>query len=162
MDSSTWTYFNSDWVLSGRSAGAERYIYEPLGFIGLPILSASIFSIEFYVGYGWYRNTLSLAQCPANDVSWIEGRFKMLRCLWTANLLSSFGAIQGFPWCDDAVKPGDISCCSSIIIGILNWYQGREHVSAGIYRDVYLVLTNRYMYMYGTSNYPEVSRKLQR
>jgi beta-galactosidase len=146
--------FNRDWIFQlGDHTGAELTNFNDNEWqhIGLPhSFSIPYFlSPDFYVGFGWYRKHFNV---PANHIHSkrlfleFEAAFQVAEVFINGKKAGEHrGGYTGFSIdISDAVKAGD----NLIAVRVNNiWDPGLapragEHVfSAGIYRDVYLVVT---------------------
>ena len=155
--------FNNEWkFLLGDQHDAEAVTYNDIKWdiIGLPhSFSIPYFlSDKFYVGYGWYRKHFNVpAQWSGKRVSIeFEGAFQEAEVFVNGKPVGHhMGGYTGFSFdITDAVKGGD----NLVAVRLNNnWNselppRGGEHVfSGGIYRDVYLVVTNPiHVTWYGT------------
>jgi len=165
--------FNNEWkFILGDQQGAEAVTYNDTHWdaIGLPhSFSIPYFlSDKFYVGYGWYRKHFDVPAKWSGKRLFLEfeGAFQDAEVFVNGKIVGRhLGGYTGF-YLDitDAVKRGD----NLVAVRLNNnWNpelvpRGGEHVfSGGIYRDVYLVVTNPiHVTWYGTSvTTPEVSKE---
>ncbi len=155
--------FNRDWKFSlGDITGAAAINFDDTEWdaIGLPhSFSIPYFlSPDFYVGYGWYRKHFKVTSDDKRKRLFIEfeGAFQEAEIFVNSKKVGAHkGGYTGFSIdVTDAVKPGD----NIIAVRLNNLWNPRlapragEHVfSGGIYRDVYLVITDPvHVAWYGT------------
>ena len=154
---------NRDWrFLLGDQKGAESPDFKDGGWdaVGLPhSFSIPYFlSKDFYVGYGWYRKHLDIPSSDAGKRISIEfeGVFQDAEVFINGKPVGEHkGGYTGFDFdITGDVKPGD----NLLAVRVNNIWNPRlapragEHVfSGGIYRDVYLVVTDPlHVAWYGT------------
>ncbi len=147
----------------GDIPGAQAPAFDEAAWqsVGLPhSFSIPYFmSPDFYTGYGWYRKHLTLPRSVAGKRISLEfdGVFQEAEVFVNGrNVGSHKGGYTGF-WLDitDAARPG----ANLIAVRVNNLWNPRlapragEHVfSGGIYRNVYLVITDPlHVAWYGTS-----------
>ncbi|WP_442795958.1 glycoside hydrolase family 2 TIM barrel-domain containing protein [Pelobium manganitolerans] len=146
--------FNRDWKFKiGDHKGAEATTFKDQDWehISLPhSFSMPYFmSKDFYTGYGWYRKTFKTSSDFENKHLFLdfEGAFQDAEIFLNGERVGEHkGGYTGFSIdITDAVKSGD----NVLAVRLNNLWNSRlapragEHVfSGGIYRDVYLVVTN--------------------
>lgn len=146
--------FNADWRFKlGDVPAAKSSDFDDAAWqsVGLPhSFSIPYFrSPSFYVGYGWYRKTVSLPALPAERrlILEFEGVFQEAEVFVNGTAVGHHrGGYTGFPVdITHAVKPGR----NLIAVRVNNKWdptlapRAGEHVfSGGIYRDVWLIATN--------------------
>lgn len=146
---------NSQWKFTkGDIKGAEQVSYNDSAWesAGLPhSFSMPYFMAkDFYVGYGWYRRHLSLAETGKGRKTYLdfEGVFQVAEIYLNGSFVAKHeGGYTGFLVdISDFIKKGD----NILAVRVNNiWQSGLapragEHVfSGGIYRDVRLIQTNR-------------------
>lgn len=121
---------------------------------------------EFYVGYGWYRNTIEVPPAWSGKRVHLEfdGAFQVTEVFINGKRIGEHkGGYTGFTFdLTDSLKPGN----NALAVRVNNFWNPRlaprsgEHVfSGGIYRNVRLVVTNPLQVTwYGTFvTTPEVS-----
>ena len=165
--------FNREWKFKlGDEKGAEVTAFEDKewGNVGLPhSFSIPYFeSDKFYTGYGWYRKHFDAPkdwQGKRVNIEF-EGAFQVAEVYVNGKQVGQHeGGYTGFALdITDAVKTGD----NVVAVRLNNLWKadlaprGGEHVfSGGIYRDVYLVVTDPvHVDWYGTFiTTPEVSNE---
>ncbi len=154
---------NRDWAFHlGDQRGAEQPDFQDGGWdsVGLPhSFSIPYFlSKDFYVGYGWYRRHLNVTPADAHRRFFIEfeGVFQDAEVFVNGKKVGQHqGGYTGFSFdITEAIKPGN----NLLAVRVNNIWNPRlapragEHVfSGGIYRDVYLVMTDPlHVTWYGT------------
>jgi beta-galactosidase len=146
--------FNADWRFTlGDVPGAQSPDFDDAKWeaIGLPhSFSIPYFRApSFYVGYGWYRKTLSLAAVPAGRRFSLEfeGAFQEAEVFVNGSAAGHHrGGYTGFPVeITSFLHPGK----NVIAVRVNNNWDATlapragEHVfSGGLYRDVWLTVTN--------------------
>ena len=146
--------FNAGWrFYLGDVSGAERPEFDDKTWqaIGLPhSFSIPYFqSASFYVGFGWYRKTLTLERLPAGRQVFLEfeGAFQDAEVFVNGIALARHrGGYTGFPVnLTRALRAG----ANTIAVRVNNHWDATlapragEHVfSGGLYRDVWLVQTD--------------------
>ncbi|MEO7494907.1 MAG: glycoside hydrolase family 2 TIM barrel-domain containing protein [Massilia sp.] len=146
--------FNANWrFYLGDASGAERPDFDDTKWqpVGLPhSFSIPYFqSASFYVGYGWYRKTLTLDRLdPGRQVHLeFEGAFQDAEIFVNGVALARHrGGYTGFPVnLSGALHAG----ANTIAVRVNNKWdptlapRAGEHVfSGGLYRDVWLVQTD--------------------
>jgi hypothetical protein len=153
--------FNSDWKFRlGDQPGAALTTYNDSGWnaVGLPhSFSMPYFmSSDFYIGYGWYRKHFNVPYQGRRSFLEFEGVFQEAEIFVNGRKVGNHqGGYTGFSLdITGAVQPGD----NIIAVRVNNTWNPRlapragEHVfSGGIYRDVYLVVTDQvHVAWYGT------------
>lgn len=146
--------FNAGWKFYlGDAAGAQRPSYDDAQWqaVGLPhSFSIPYFqSASFYVGYGWYRKTLTLPRLPPQRQFFLEfeGAFQDATVYVNGiELARHRGGYTGFAV---NVTPALRRGANSIAVRVNNKWdptlapRAGEHVfSGGLYRDVWLVQTD--------------------
>ena len=155
--------FNREWKFQlgdfpGAEAGAfDDGKWDPIGLphsFSLPYFGAS----RFYTGYGWYRKHFVVPEGLAGKKLSLEfeGAFQDAEIFVNGDRISEhLGGYTGFSLdISGAVKPGD----NVVAVRLNNHWNARlapragEHVfSGGIYRDVWLVVTEPlHVAWYGT------------
>ncbi len=146
--------FNSDWRFAlGDVPGAESPDFDDAKWqaVGLPhSFSMPYFRApSFYVGYGWYRKTLSLPVVPSGRRFSLEfeGAFQVAEIFVNGSPAATHkGGYTGFP-----VDITSFLHAGNNVIAVRlnnNWDatiapRAGEHVfSGGLYRDVWLTVTN--------------------
>lgn len=148
------TNFNADWRFHlGDVEGGQRPEFDDALWqaVGLPhSFSIPYFqSASFYVGYGWYRKTLTLDRLPARRQVFLEfeGAFQDAEVFVNGVMLARHrGGYTGFPVnITSALRAG----ANTIAVRVNNRWdptlapRAGEHVfSGGLYRDVWLVQTD--------------------
>ncbi|CAN5397977.1 glycoside hydrolase family 2 TIM barrel-domain containing protein [soil metagenome] len=156
--------FNREWrfnlgdVKEGQSPGLDDVTWERVGLphsFSIPYFQ----SPDFYVGYGWYRKHFNLpADAAGRRVSLeFEGAFQVAEMFVNGQRVGEHrGGYTGFSIdITGAAHPGQDNV---VAVRVNNLWDARlaprggEHVfSGGIYRDVYLVMTNpEHVAWYGT------------
>lgn len=155
--------FNRGWMFHlGDILGAQQPAFDDHNWesIGLPhSFSLPYFmSPDFYVGYGWYRKNFTVASVSSDKQCFIEfeGAFQDAEIYVNGSLVGRHqGGYTGFSYnITSYVKTGG----NVMAVRINNLWNPRlapragEHVfSGGIYRDVWLVTTNKvHVEWYGT------------
>jgi hypothetical protein len=146
--------FNRGWKFQlGDAIGAEQPGFDDTAWdhTNLPhSFSIPYFGTEkFYVGYGWYRNTIDVPQAWSGKRISMEfdGAFQVTEVFINGKRIGEHkGGYTGFAFdITDALKPGS----NSVAVRVNNFWNPRiapragEHVfSGGIYRNVRLVVTS--------------------
>jgi len=165
--------FNREWKFTlGDHPGAEAVSYDDAKWdvIGLPhSFSIPYFgATRFYTGYGWYRKAFNVPQDWAGKRLFLEfeGAFQDAEIFVNGRAVAHHrGGYTGFS-CDitDAAKTGG----NLVAVRLNNLWNAQlapragEHVfSGGIYRDVWLVVTDPlHVAWYGTFvSTPQVSKE---
>ena len=146
--------FNRGWKFQlGDVLGAETPTFDDRNWetTNLPhSFSMPYFlSHEFYVGYGWYRNTIDVPQAWSGKRINLEfdGAFQVTEVFINGKPVGEYkGGYNGFTFdITDSLKPGT----NSVAVRVNNFWNPRitprsgEHVfSGGIYRNVRVVVTS--------------------
>ncbi|HBF34753.1 TPA: beta-galactosidase, partial [Candidatus Sumerlaeota bacterium] len=165
--------FNREWKFKlGDEKGAEAPAFEDAQWsaVGLPHSFSTPYFLadKFYTGYGWYRKHFDVPAAWKNKRVSIEfeAAFQDAEVFVNGKAVGRHeGGYTGFSLdITDAVKAGD----NVVAVRLNNLWRGDlapragEHVfSGGIYRDVYLVVTDPlHVAWYGTFvTTPEVSKE---